>query len=147
MRRMPAPVIPDDSLDRLRRLGAFIPELESSDFDFGHWAGGERLADGSSSVPYYEFSARAQELIAALPVIVGFEWPAWLSTPRAKEFVENHDRIGEAGIEDLVRLTTAIVRSDRFTEGSIAGAYESGLLLAIARRAKTLADARNTEFA
>jgi hypothetical protein len=30
------------------------------------------------------------------------------------------------------------VRSDRFTEGSLAGAFESGLLTAILRRAKAL---------
>ena len=35
-------------------------------------------------------------------------------------------------------LLTAIIRSDRFTEGSIAGAFESGLLARIARRAASL---------
>jgi hypothetical protein len=35
-------------------------------------------------------------------------------------------------------LLTAIVRSDRFVEGSIEGAFESGLLAAICRRAAVL---------
>ena len=43
-----------------------------------------------------------------------------------------------ATADDLARLLTAIVRSDRFSEGSINGAFESGLLARIARRAATL---------
>jgi hypothetical protein len=35
-------------------------------------------------------------------------------------------------------MITAIVRSDRFVEGSMAGAFESGLLAAISRRAAAL---------
>jgi hypothetical protein len=40
--------------------------------------------------------------------------------------------------DQLARLLTAIVRSDRFVEGSIAGAFDSGLLARIARRAAAL---------
>jgi len=35
-------------------------------------------------------------------------------------------------------LLTAIVRSDRFVEGSIEGAFRSGLLARISRRAEAL---------
>ena len=131
--------IPDDAVDRLRRLAAFIPDLEQPDFDFGHWAGGDRRADGTITMPYFEYSARALEFIAALPVVAGFDWPAWMQTPRAQELVVGPGRLADASVEELVRLTTAIVRSDRFTEGSISGAFESGMLLAVARRAAVLA--------
>jgi len=46
--------------------------------------------------------------------------------------------VAAATPEQLAMLLTAIVRSDRFVEGSIAGAFESGLLVAICRRAATL---------
>ena len=46
--------------------------------------------------------------------------------------------MADAPVEDIGKLITAIVRSDRFVEGSIAGAFESGLLLGIARRAAAL---------
>lgn len=39
-------------------------------------------------------------------------------------------------------LLTTIIRSERFSEGSIADAYERGTLLAIAERAKALIDAK-----
>jgi hypothetical protein len=40
--------------------------------------------------------------------------------------------------EELAKLLTAIIRSDRFVEGSLEGAFESGLLAAICRRAAVL---------
>lgn len=89
-------------------------------------------------MPYYEFSTRALELIAALPVTMGFRWPDWIKTAEAQALIADHARISEASADQLVKLTTAIVRSDRFSEGSIAGAFESGLLTAIARRARVL---------
>jgi hypothetical protein len=48
--------------------------------------------------------------------------------------------VATASEDDLGRLLTAIVRSDRFNEGSLAGAWESGMLTAIVRRAGVLAD-------
>ena len=113
--------------------------LEVPGFDFGHWGGSETQPDGSITMPYYVFSAQAQELIAALPVTPSFSWPEWIKTPEAQMLLADHARIAEASADQLVKLTTAIVRSDRFTEGSIVGAFESGLLTAIVRRAQVLA--------
>lgn len=118
--------------------------LEAPDFDFGHWDGGETLPDGSITLPYYVFSDRARELIAALPVTPGFNWPEWMKTEEAQGLVADHERIAKASADQLVKLTTSIVRSDRFTEGSIAGAFESGLLEAIIRRAQVLAASPET---
>ncbi len=95
--------------------------------------------DGSTQMPYYEFSAEARELISRLPV-TPFDWPSWMKTDEAQRLVRDHGAIATASADQLVKLTTAVVRSDRFTEGSVAGAFESGLLAAIARRAATLAD-------
>jgi len=43
------------------------------------------------------------------------------------------------GIE-AQHLLTAVVRAERFSEGSLEWAFQSGLMAAIARRARTLAD-------
>ena len=128
----------DDIDERLRRLAQFLPNLDPAGFDFGHWAGSETLPDGSITMPYYDFSDRALELIAAMPVMHGFAWRDWIGTEEAQTLLTNHAQIAEASADQLVKLTTAIVRSDRFIEGEIAGAFESGLLAAIVRRAKVL---------
>lgn len=106
-----------DIPERLRHLAQFLPRLEAPGFDFGHWDGGEAQPDGSITMPYYVCSDQARELIEALPVLPGFAWPEWMETTEAQMLVADHARIAEASADQLVKLTTAIVRSDRFTEG------------------------------
>ena len=131
--------------DQLRRLAGCLPTIDEPGFDFGHWEGGETRADGVITMPYYVFSAQARELIAALPVTADFSWPDWIKTEEAQALIGDHTRIAEASTDQLVKLTTAIVRSDRFTEGSIVGAFESGLITAICRRAAVLTGAGSLE--
>jgi hypothetical protein len=125
--------------DRLRRLAAWLPGLEAG-LDFGRWTGGEKRPDGSITMPYYAFSPVAMDLLRDLPVIV-FDWPAWMETDEARGLLADYSRVDGATREQLFRLTTALVRGDRFGEGTLAWAFESGLLLAIVRRAAALAGA------
>jgi hypothetical protein len=122
----------------LRSLAAFLPRLEQPGFDFGHWVPSTRRADGVLTMPYYELSADGLALVRAMPVQMGFDWPAWMQTAGAKAYFQDHARVGEAPAEDLVKLATSLKRGDRFSEGTLASAFESGLLAAIARRAAVL---------
>jgi hypothetical protein len=121
----------------MRRLAAILPILERNNFDFGHWAGGETRPDGSLTMPYFEFSVEAAEMLRAVPVEV-FDWPTWAATEEGRALREDRMRLAVATADELVKLTTSLVRADRFTEGTLAWAFESGLLLAIARRAEEL---------
>lgn len=61
-----------------------------------------------------------------------------MTTPEAQALIADHANIASATPDQLVKLATSLVRSDRFTEGSLAGAHESGLLTAIVRRASVV---------
>jgi hypothetical protein len=115
-----------DWVEYLRKLAPFLPVLEAGTFDFGHWDGGQ-----------YVFSKQALDLIAAMPVHT-FDWTKWISTPEAQAMLGDHANIATAMPDQLVKLATSLVRSDRFNEGSLAGAFDSGLLTAIVRRASLL---------
>lgn len=127
--------------DRLRVLADLLPLLESADAEFGRWEV-PPPKDGLHSLGYYVFGPVGEAFLAAVRgggwVIIGFAWPAWLETDEGRELRDRPDAVAAAGPEDLARLLTAIVRSDRFVEGSIAGAFQSGLLARIARRAAVL---------
>ena len=126
---------------RLRRLARYRPALEGR-MDFGLWAGGERLADGSIQMPWFAFSDEAQAFIQSLyeaEWVQPFDWMAWLSTPEGRRLMSDRSEVEAASTEQLTRLVTALVRQDRFAEGALAAAYESGMLAAIARRAEELA--------
>jgi Family of unknown function (DUF6508) len=62
----------------------------------------------------------------------------WLGTEEGQALRDRPEAVAQATTEQLAMLLTAIVRSDRFVEGSIAGAFESNLLARIARRAAVL---------
>ena len=48
--------------------------------------------------------------------------------------------LAEATPEQLAMLLTALIREDRFNEGALGDSFESGIMTAIARRAKELVD-------
>jgi hypothetical protein len=131
-----------DLADRLRFLAELVPVLEAPDADFGHWQDGSSGTDGVLHLPWFEFGPTADAFRAAVGrggwVIVGFDWMTWLQTDEAQALRDRPEVIEAATPEQLGQLLTAIVRSDRFVEGSIAGAFESGLLARIARRAAAL---------
>jgi hypothetical protein len=131
-----------ETADRLHALAELVPILEASDADFGHWVI-PAPAEGVESFGYYEFGPAGEAWQAAVGrgawVTAGFDWRSWLETDEGRAFHQGTDAVGTATPEQLGKLLTAIVRSDRFVEGSIAGAFESGLLAAIARRATALA--------
>ena len=72
-----------------------------------------------------------------MPIEV-FDWSAWLQTDEARGFLADHQRIADATPDQLIKLCTSLKRGDRFSEGTLAYAFESGLLLAIVRRAEVL---------
>ena len=73
-------------------------------------------------------------------MIPQFDWPAWAATAEAEALRERRDALAMAKPEQIARLLTALIRRDRFVEGSLISDLASGLLTAIARRAQSLLD-------
>jgi hypothetical protein len=97
-----------------------------------------QLKDAASSDPDIlaeEFHQIAYDAELVLP---GFDWTAWMSTDRAQLLTSDHAVIASVDADELFKLVTAIVRSDRFCEGALEESVRCGLLLAIAKRAETL---------
>lgn len=127
--------------ERLQPLADLLPILESPDADFGHWEAPPPV-DGMQRMPYFEFGPTEDAFRSAVAaggwVVMGFDWMTWLDSDEGKALRDRPEALAAASVDDLAKLLTAIVRSDRFVEGSIEGAFESGLLMRIARRAAAL---------
>lgn len=97
------------------------------------WEGGETV-DGVLQLAYPVYDPAVHRLTGALGALTGgivvFPWPAWGGLARYR----TPDAIATAPIADIPRLVTAIVRSERFSDGSLEGAIEAGLLAAIVER-------------
>ena len=128
-------------VERLRALADLVPVLESPDADFGHWEAPPPV-DGVYRMPYFTFGPTAEAFTSAVArggwVVVGFDWMTWLQTEEGAALRDRPEALATASPDELRKLLTAIIRSDRFVEGSIVGAFESGLLARIARRASAL---------
>jgi len=110
-------------------LLALIPEIENTS-KFGEWSGRYKNEEGIIRLPYCvptSIVSQFLEIVYAIPIIISFDWGAWDEGRRIASDVNfDFDTI------DLVtkcKLITAIVRNDRFCEGALVSAFESGLIL------------------
>jgi hypothetical protein len=130
--------------DRLAGLAAFLPTFQAAELKFGHWEGGTRQGD-VLVFPCFVPSNQARLFFDAAYrlgwVLTDFDWPAWKETPEAKRLRDEPAALANATPEQLARLLTVCIRQDRFVEGALASAFESGLLIGVLRRAAELAAA------
>ncbi len=130
-----------DIAERLRILADLEPILAAGETEFGHWEVTAATGD-VHHLPWFCSGPGAEAFTRAVGrgdwMMMGFDWGNWLQSPEGQALRDTPDVLAAATADQLAMLLTAIVRSDRFIEGSIAGAFESGLLLRIARRAGAL---------
>ena len=112
-----------------------------------HWEGGQqvgvRVVDGEerpvTQMPYAVYSAAADRLRVALgALVVPFAWPDWDGVHRYR----GGQGLAEAPVADAVRMIIAVLRSERFSDGSIAGAIEDDTLPAAVRRVRAWYEAQ-----
>lgn len=128
--------------ERLSLLARHLEAFEAPGLSFGTWEPSWTDRAGIIHLGWYRPSPAAEAFLADVAEggwVRPFDWMAWLETERGKELAGSPAAVASASADELGQLLTAIVRADRFSDGSLAGAYESGLLTAILRRAKALA--------
>jgi len=95
-------------------------------------------------MPYVVYSDIAEDFVGAAYdhgcVLMGFRWAGWANADEAQSLCHDPSKLAQATPEQLLRLLTAIIRQDHFCEGVLLNAFESGLMLAIVRRAAAILD-------
>lgn len=135
---------PDAGSDRwatpLRVLAPFADRIGEPDFEFGAWGGGDRLPNGTLSMPYHELAAGGEALIAACGawLQVGFDWSNWARTEEGKGLMEDPTALARATPEQIARVLTLLIRANRFNEGQLEWAWRSGLFQRILDRVAAL---------
>jgi hypothetical protein len=130
--------------DRLSQLAGFAPRLRDPQTTFGEWRGGDPVegVDNCVTAPWFAQSEWAAQFVDMLYrsgwVLEGFDWPSWTETSEGKALHSDLGAIAAANGGQLTKLLTALVRGERFGEGTLAKAFDDGLLLAAAERAEHL---------
>jgi O-acetyl-ADP-ribose deacetylase len=129
-------------VERWRDLWAAVEDLETES-QHVRWGGGQQVdtttVDGVEppmfQMPYAVYSDAVNHTVQALydlDAIVPFNWPDWDGVERFR----GGRGLDSAPVADAIRLATAIVRADRFSEGTIAATLDDGTFLAALRRVR-----------
>jgi hypothetical protein len=121
-----------------------LPALQAPDFVAGRWHDSEHRDEGTWTMPWYELGPTAEAYLRAVGqaglLQPDFDWPTWAKTPEAIALHDDPAVLARATPDQLGKLLTALIREDRFNEGALGDSFESGVMTAIARRAKVLAE-------
>ena len=135
---------------RLASLAALLPVFEAPDFEAlrrnPNWepkgeGGDHQWPPFFETKPINDFVSIAYEDGWMNPAV---NWPEWIGTEEGKRLTSDPRAVGEATVEQLQCLMTALVRGDRFTDGLLATKAQEGLLTAILRRVEALRSASET---
>ena len=115
-----------------------IPKVESTS-KFGEWAGGEQVEEENCIES--PIVSQFLDIVYGLPIIINFDWGAW---EEGRKIASNDDfDYDTLDLPAKCKLITSIVRSDRFCEGTLVSAFESGLILRILKSIeKQIADVK-----
>jgi len=119
------------SNDEWNRLLKLIPEIEKTQ-KFGKWKGGDKDENGIITMPYCISAPIVDEffrIVYEMPIIINFPWPEWKEG--IKFLQDNKFKFDGIDIPTKCKLITAIIRKDRFCEGALVSAFETGIILKI----------------
>jgi len=133
---------PAQLVEKLRGIAAFLPSFQAPHFKFGQWTKPPSDQPGVMILPYFSLSEMAwsfeQKAYDLGWVMPDFDWGARKQTPEAISLRDDDQASAQATPDQLARLLTVCIRQDRFCEGTLEGAFESGLLTRILERAAVL---------
>ncbi|GAA3254398.1 hypothetical protein GCM10020258_12110 [Sphingomonas yabuuchiae] len=126
----------------LRNIAAFAPILAAPDFVTGAWTEPRRSAEGVITMAWFDLSEPASAFVAAIAtedVSAHYRKPVDEEARAALMHMAEHpSAIADASIDQIAWILTFQLRADRFSEGALARAFETGLMRAIAERAVVL---------
>lgn len=136
-----------DTTTMLQALAAFGPQLRAPDASAGRWA--DQKGSGTLNDPLTMPSFKMSDLLnrfEAMTYNVGwvqdFAWMEWSRGSEARRLMRDREALSDATVDQIANIITTIVRSDRFSEGALAGYFKEGVLLALAERAEALLAAK-----
>lgn len=120
-------------------LAGFLEEIDDPEFKAGEWNAPEKSSEGYFHMPFVNFSPTVVRFIEAAYasgwVLADFDWPEWAQSSHAMRLRDDPDSIFQADARDLFRLLTMYIRQDKFVEGALLEAFDTGLIKRIVRRA------------
>lgn len=127
MNKTPLPTLQD-----IEKLTAFLPRLYADGFSpVLRWEGGEKLQDGSYSMPYPIYNNVVEEFFHA----VRGPWIDYQYNPeRAYQMLQDEQAVKTASLAEIKTMLTFCVRGEHFSDGHWAAMIEKGYIRRLLER-------------
>jgi hypothetical protein len=127
MNQTPLPI-----LKNIEELTAFLPHLYAEGFvPIVSWGGGEKLKDGSFSMPYPNYNPLVEEFFR----MVSGAWLDYEYNPeQAYQMLKDENRVKVASLTEIKTMLTFCVRGERFSDGHWAAMIEQGYIRRLLER-------------
>ena len=114
----------------------FLPLFEKPGREFAKWAGGERLVDGSITMPFPVYDGDVQEFfkLVGLRGFIDYGY----KPEEAARMLADPEFIKQASLEQVKTMLTYCVRGERFCDGLRESLLSGGQIVALLRRLKDI---------
>ena len=124
--------IPLPTMQQIEELIAFLPRLYAEGFSaFESWGGGEKLKDGSYSMPYPNYNSVVEDFFNA----VRGSWIDYEYDPeQAYQMLKDEYAVKTASLSQIKSMLTFCVRGERFSDGHWGAMIEKGYIRRLLER-------------
>ncbi len=120
------------TLQQIEELTAFLPRLYAEGFSpIVSWSGGEKLKDGSFSMPYPNYNSIVEEFFR----VISSAWLDYEYNPeQAYQMLRDENLIKTASLSQIKTMLTFCVRGERFSDGHWGEMIEKGYIRRLLER-------------
>lgn len=120
------------TLEDIEKLTAYLPRLYVEGFSpVIRWEGGEKLKDGSLTLPYPSYDPLVEEFFNAVREV----WIDYAYNPeQAYQMLKDEQAVRTASLPQIKSMLTFCVRGERFSDGHWAEMIEKGYIRRILER-------------
>ena len=128
---MDKPPLP--GIQQIETLTSYLPRLYAEGFSpIERWDGGEKLKDGSMTLPYPKYDPLVEEFFRH---VSGDGWLEYEYDPEhALKMLKDENRVKAASLEQIKTMLTFCVRGERFSDGHWGEMIEQGYIRRLLER-------------
>ena len=129
--------------DRLARMARFEDVFRRNDFQFAEESEAAFAEDSVSMMSASDLTPQSMAFVQTCYddnwIRSDIDWPEWMDGDEAETLLGNPASIANSSINQLEHILTALVRCDRFNDGTLESAFRRGILPAVVARCADLA--------
>lgn len=121
------------TLEQIETLISYLPRLYAASFSPIHrWDGGEKLKDGSITLPYPKYDPLVEEFFNH---VSSDGWLDYEYDPdQAYKMLNDEQAVKNASVEQIQTMLTFCVRGERFSDGHWGHVIEKGYIQKLLQR-------------